>query len=98
MLVLIVSKAQGNPSIYAMVYDARRFILYNQSFFGASPLQIYNSALIFFSKEEQSSETIRRPAPTMGMSLTRGARRLELLSAGSRGSLRFSLGCSFLAR
>jgi hypothetical protein len=47
----MVFKANGNPDLLAIVHDARRFILYNQSIIEESPLQIYCSTLVFAPKK-----------------------------------------------
>jgi WD40 repeat protein len=45
--VLIDTKADKSPSLYAFVQDAKRFILYNRAVVEQAPLQLYYSALIF---------------------------------------------------
>ncbi|KAI9772504.1 MAG: hypothetical protein M1840_000709 [Geoglossum simile] len=37
----------SNSELHAIIYDARRFVLYNRSIIEVSPLQIYYSALVF---------------------------------------------------
>src|SRR5271168_1803056 len=41
------TKTEKSPNLYAFVYDAKRFALYNRSVIEQAPLQIYCSALVF---------------------------------------------------
>ena len=40
-------KVDGARNLHAFIYDAKRFILYNQLMIKEAPLQIYYSALLF---------------------------------------------------
>ncbi|OCK77258.1 hypothetical protein K432DRAFT_259588, partial [Lepidopterella palustris CBS 459.81] len=43
----IISLGKKSPSLYAFLYDAKRFVLNNRSIIEYAPLQIYCSALVF---------------------------------------------------
>ena len=46
----VAPKADGNHDLHAMIYDAKRFILYYQPIIEKAPLQLYSTALIFASE------------------------------------------------
>ncbi|KAF7118472.1 hypothetical protein CNMCM5793_007993 [Aspergillus hiratsukae] len=64
-------KAVANPSLRALVYDAKRFVLYMRSVIEEAPLQIYCSGLVFTPRRSVLREISQRNIPAWFENLPR---------------------------
>jgi WD40 repeat protein len=62
-------KPDKHAELYALVHDARRFILNHRSIFEMAPLQVYNSALVFSPTKSIIRNTFSNQLPTWIKSL-----------------------------
>ncbi|KAF2415404.1 hypothetical protein EJ08DRAFT_684443 [Tothia fuscella] len=53
-------RADESPNLYAFIYDAKRFILYNRSVIETNPLQVYLSALVFAPEKSIVREQFKK--------------------------------------
>jgi WD40 repeat protein len=59
-----LNKADGSPDLFAFVYDAKRFALYNRSIIEQAPLQSYFSALVFSPEKSIVKVTFHKCIPS----------------------------------
>jgi WD40 repeat protein len=62
--LLIYTKANKSPNLYAFIHDAWRFALYNRFVIEQAPLQLYYSALIFAPEKSIVRKQFEKCFPT----------------------------------